>query len=109
MSTTLLLSLLLSQTAIPAPASATAIALDPLHQGGFEVPDQGTGFFAYHYTPSGSAWTFTGGTGLAGNGSGFTQLNPPAPQGDQVLFVQGGNGSTVSQSFSVTGGRYRLT
>lgn len=78
----------------------------PLQHTGFEVPDQGSGFA---YRPSGSAWSFAGGTGLAGNGSGFTSLNPPAPQGDQVLFVQGGSNSVVSQSFAVGTGRFRLT
>ncbi len=80
----------------------------PLLQGGFETPDLGTGTGAYAYTPAGSAWSFTGASGLAGDGSAFTLENPNAPQGDQVLFVQGA-GSTVSQTISVGSGRYRFT
>lgn len=80
----------------------------PLRQGGFEVPDLGTGTQAYQYRPSGSAWSFAGGAGLAGNGSAFTSLNPPAPQGDQVLFIQGGAGK-AEQTFAVAAGRYRLS
>lgn len=53
---------------------------------GFEVPKQGDGKFTYR--PPGSAWTFAGDTGLAGNGSAFTSGNPNAPQGGQVALVQ---------------------
>ena len=35
----------------------------------------------FQYRPTGSPWTFTGGAGIAGNGSGFTAGNPPAPRG----------------------------
>ncbi|MEM7587431.1 MAG: hypothetical protein AAF560_28845, partial [Acidobacteriota bacterium] len=93
-------------TGVPYPLP---VPYSPLKQSGFEIPDQGTGPGAYAYLPSGSAWTFAGNTGLAGNGSEFTQENPPAPQGDQVLFVQGGSGSVVSQSFAVSAGRYRFS
>ncbi len=79
--------------------------LGPIRQGGFEWPDQGNDFA---YTPGGSFWAFTGGTGLAGNGSGFTRFNPPAPQGDQVCFIQNASNSTVSQKFIYPAGRYRF-
>ena len=39
--------------------------------------------------PPGSPWTFAGGAGVSGDGSGFTSGNPPAPQGTQVAFLQG--------------------
>ena len=45
--------------------------------------------------PTGSAWSFSGAAGLAGNGSGFTAGNPNAPQGSQVAFLQGTG--TISQ------------
>ena len=55
---------------------------------GFESPSLGTGPSAYQYRPTGSAWSFSGPAGLAGNGSGFTSGNPNAPQGSQVAFLQ---------------------
>ena len=62
---------------------------------GFENPSQGTGGSAYQYDPTGSAWSFSGSAGLAGNGSGFTAGNPNAPQGSQVAFLQ--KTGTISQ------------
>ena len=53
---------------------------------GFEQVPVGAGQFQYR--PAGSAWTFAGGAGVSGNGSGFTAGNPPAPQGVQVAFLQ---------------------
>ena len=65
--------------------------LDP----GFENPSQGTGGSAYQYDPTGTAWSFSGTAGVAGNGSGFTAGNPNAPQGSQVAFLQATG--TISQ------------
>ncbi|MGZ5996617.1 MAG: hypothetical protein ACXWN0_13200, partial [Isosphaeraceae bacterium] len=62
---------------------------------GFENPSQGTGGSAYQYDPTGTAWSFSGSAGLAGNGSGFTSGNPNAPQGSQVAFLQATG--TISQ------------
>src|SRR5262249_2830896 len=56
-------------------------AVTGLQQGGFETPNVGTGTFgAFAYDPTGSAWTFSGSAGVAGNGSGFTDGNPNAPE-----------------------------
>jgi hypothetical protein len=65
-----------------------AIIADPvsLNDNGFESPALSPGQF--RYTPSGSAWAFSGTAGLAASGSAFTVSNPPAPQGSQVLFLQ---------------------
>ncbi len=63
---------------------------------GFESPALGNGF---QYRPTGVTWTFTGNAGEAGNHSGFTNLNPNAPQGTQVGFLQG----TGSFSQTITG------
>ena len=52
---------------------------------------------AYQYDPTGSAWSFSAGAGLAGNGSGFTSGNPNAPQGSQVAFLQA-SAATISQA-----------
>ena len=76
-----------------------------LQRGGFETPNVGTGAFAYR--PAGSAWTFSGNTGVSGNGSGFTAGNPNAPQGTQVAFLQ--TTGSFSQSVTLAAGTYSLT
>ena len=79
-----------------------------LLQGGFETPNVGTGSFgAFQYNPSGSAWTFSGSAGVAGNGSGFTGGNPDAPDGSQVAFLQA-TGS-FSQTVNLAAGTYSLS
>ncbi|MBY0526199.1 MAG: hypothetical protein K2R98_22585 [Gemmataceae bacterium] len=74
---------------------------------GFELPHQGIGTSAYAYAPSGSAWTFSASSGVAGNGSGFTSGNPDAPQGTQVGFLQDA-GSSISQAFFFDAGTYTI-
>jgi hypothetical protein len=61
---------------------------------GFEQVQVGTGKFQYR--PTGTAWTFTGPSGLAANGSAFTSANPAAPEGTQVALVQ--NQGSLSQA-----------
>jgi YD repeat-containing protein len=78
--------------------------------GGFEPPPVvGSGTFdSYSLDPTGTPWTFSGLAGIAGNGSGFTSGNPPAPEGVQVAFLQG----VASFSQSVAGwaaGTYTIT
>lgn len=78
----------------------------------FETPNLGSGFSAYQYGPTSSGWAFesvsgTSGSGVAGNGSGFTSGNPNAPEGDQVAFLQGSG--TMSQSVTLEAGQYTLT
>jgi hypothetical protein len=61
----------------------------------------------YAYAPAGGPWTFSGGSGLSRNASAFTAGNPNAPEGAQVLFLQG----ATSASTPVTvprGGYYRV-
>ncbi|MBZ5524872.1 MAG: hypothetical protein LAP21_21785 [Acidobacteriia bacterium] len=79
---------------------------------GFETPALGSGASAYQYHPAGSSWAFgpnsgfdangviVGGSGITGNNSGFTSSNPPAPEGAQVAFLQGGPANFISQSLS---------
>src|SRR5204862_4314208 len=55
----------------------------------------------------GSAWSFAGNAGLAGNGA-FTANDAPAPQGTQVAFLQGA-GSAISQAVNFTAGTYFLS
>jgi hypothetical protein len=75
--------------------------------GGFETPNVGTGTFgAFQYNPGGTPWTFDFGSGVAGNGSGFTAGNPNAPEGTQVAFLQA-TGS-FSQTAAFAAGTYTL-
>ena len=50
-----------------------------------------TGAFQYDpptgTLPTNTPWTFTGSSGISSNNSGFTG-NQPAPQGNQVAFLQ---------------------
>jgi hypothetical protein len=84
------------------------LAPNTLLDGGFESPKVGTGAWGdYQYNPTGTAWTFTGQTGVAGNGSAFTAGNPNAPEGNQVAFLQM-NGS-FSQPVNFTAGTYNIS
>jgi hypothetical protein len=78
-----------------------------LSNAGFETPNVGTGTYgAFQYNPSGTAWTFDSGSGVAGNSSGFTSGNPNAPEGTQVAFLQGIG--SFSQLATFTAGTYTL-
>jgi DNA-binding beta-propeller fold protein YncE/regulation of enolase protein 1 (concanavalin A-like superfamily) len=76
----------------------------PLPGGTFEDLYE-TNTFAYD--PTGTPWTFSGQSGISGNGSGFTGQNPNAPDGTQVLFLQ--NHGAVSQSVTLAAGSYSLS
>ena len=73
---------------------------------GFQMSPVGTGTSAYAYDPTGTPWSYSGSSGLAGNGSGFTGGNPDSPSGGQVAFLQG-TGS-ISQTVSVNAGTYSV-
>jgi DNA-binding beta-propeller fold protein YncE/regulation of enolase protein 1 (concanavalin A-like superfamily) len=76
----------------------------PLPGGTFEdVAESGT----YAYDPAGTPWTFQGQSGITGNGSSFTNANPVAPQGTQVLFLQ--NHGSVTQSVTLAAGTYFIS
>ncbi len=87
--------------------SASVSAAVVLADGGFETPNVGSGGSAYRYNPTGSAWTFTGTSGLTGNNSGFTSGNPNAPQGSQAAFVQ--MTGSVSQTLNLAAGTYTVS
>lgn len=75
---------------------------------GFETPNVGTGsYYDFQYGPTGTAWICNGGSGVAGNGSGFTSGNPNAPEGTQVGFLQS-VGSSISQSIAFAAGTYTI-
>ena len=89
--------------------SSAPVGSPQLSDPGFETPVVGTGAYGdFEYDPSGSPWTFTNATGVAGNGSGFTSGNPNAPQGTQVGLLQG-VGGTISQSIEMAAGSYVVT
>jgi hypothetical protein len=73
----------------------------------FETPSVGTG---YQYNPAGGGWTFSGQSGIQGNGSAWGA--PTAPAGTQTAFLQSATGLTngsVSQKVSLyTPGSYSL-
>jgi hypothetical protein len=71
-------------------------SLANIYDPGFEDPPQGTGTSAYQSNPTGTAWSFSGTAGVAGNGSDITAGNPDAPHGSQVVFLQGTG--TISQA-----------
>jgi hypothetical protein len=81
-----------SNVTVAVPGAPAPIAL--VVGGGFEAPDQGSGFL---YRPTDS---FTGNSGIAANGSlwGFAA----APEGDQVAFIQNGP-AAASVSLLATG------
>jgi len=66
----------------------------PLQDLGFES----TVVNGFAYGPT-HIWTYTGGSGLSANSSGFTFGNPAAPEGVQVAFLQN-TISTISQQFT---------
>jgi hypothetical protein len=105
------MSLTNTVTITAAPDIVSATRVTPLNQPqdpGFEAPNVGTGTYgAFQYQPGGSPWAFDAGSGVAGNGSGFTAGNPDAPQDTQVAFLQGYG--TASQSVTFAAGTYSLS
>jgi hypothetical protein len=72
-------------------------AVAPMSHGGFETPSVGTDSYgAFQCDPAGTPWAYSGNAGVAGNDSGFTAGNPPAPEGTQVGFLQ--QGGSFSQT-----------
>ena len=70
-----------------------------LIDGDFTTPAQGTG---YTYDPSGSAWTFTGGAILQGNGSAWGFPNSPGGSQSAVLQINPAQpvySGAISQTF----------
>jgi beta-lactam-binding protein with PASTA domain len=75
---------------------------------GFEVPDYGDSGWAYR--PTGSVWTFIGGSGLSGpNGPWKCNSTSPDQAGDQFAFLQGV--ATISKDLTglTIGATYELS
>jgi hypothetical protein len=64
----------------------------------------GSGFV---YNPTGSPWTFSTNSGVAGDGNSVMGGNPPAPQGTQVAVLTA-NG-TISQAINFAAGTYTVS
>jgi hypothetical protein len=62
---------------------------------------------SFQYDPAGTPWAFAGTAGISGNGSGFTNANPNAPEGAQVAFLQ--DTGSFSQAVTLAAGTYTLT
>ena len=78
-----------------------------LGDGGFESVQLPAGPSGYKYQPTGTAWTYSGSSGVSGNSSNFTGGNPNAPEGQQVAFIQ--NQGAISQTAMVTtGGNFQI-
>ena len=91
-------------------ADGTPLVLAPAYSGTPEVRNAGfespaLEFGKYEHRPMGGSWTFRGNSGLARYGSDFNP--PPAPEGSQVLFLQGE--SDVTQWVSLAAGTYKLS
>ena len=86
-------------------ASLSLANTQPLAEGNFEVPDLSNG--TYQYRPGGTSWTYLTHAGISANNSDFTNFNPSAPEGDQVLFVQ--LSGLVSKSVQLSAGTYRFS
>ncbi|HZP89020.1 MAG TPA: Ig-like domain repeat protein, partial [Burkholderiales bacterium] len=71
---------------------------------GLETPNLAGSF---RYAPAGASWTFSGGTGISGNGTAFTSGNPAAPEGVQVTFFQ--NAGAISQTAVIAAGQYAIS
>ncbi|MHC5539758.1 hypothetical protein ACYOEI_16185, partial [Singulisphaera rosea] len=82
-----------------------AIVATVVSDAGFDQPSVGTGNFQYN--PTGTPWTFLGHSGVSANNSAFTNGNPPAPEGDQVAFLQD-TGTITQTTTTLAAGIYQL-
>jgi RHS repeat-associated protein len=92
-------------TAFVDSVTITAQSQPGIADGSFEAPVLAGG--AYSYNATGSAWTFSGESGLTTNGNGFTAGNPNAPDGAQAAFLQ--RLGSISQTVTLAAGSYALT
>ncbi len=84
------LSLLIMGGFLTIPQACLADAI--LQDTGFETPLLiPSGLYTYQYNPTGSPWVFLGGSGITASN---TYWGATAPEGNQVAFLQFGNGTT---------------
>lgn len=60
----------------------------------------------FQYSPTWAPWTMGAGTGIAANGSTLTFLNPNAPEGTHVAFIE--KTGTMTTPFMFSPGIFRL-
>ncbi len=82
-------------------ATSAAAATPVLANPSFE----GTSANGFTYQPSGTGWTFTGGSGIQQNGSAWGA--PIATNGAQTAFLQ--SGGQIDQTFTAVDGAYTFT
>jgi hypothetical protein len=72
----------------------------------FNNPNVGS---SYVYNPTGTAWSYGGASGVAGNSSAFTAYNPPSPAGvnNSVGIIQ--QSGFISQNVTLAPGTYVVT
>ena len=73
--------------------------------GSFETPVLAANSF--QYAPGGAPWQFSGGAGIATDGSAFTSSNPAAPDGVQAAFLQGAG--YMNQTVYLNAANYSIT
>ena len=90
-------------------SASTTTSTNSLSDGGFEAETtSGSAPADYTYDPTGSVWTYAGESGVSGNGSAFTYMNPNAPQGSQVAFLQ--SAGSINQAVTITtAGSYHIS
>lgn len=99
-------------TPTPSP-TPVAPAIPIVNNAGFETPALGPDSYnAYTYAPSGAGWSFTArqhgsGTGITTNNSMLDFGGAPAPQGNQVAFIQGS--TAFSQQITFRAGKYKVS
>src|SRR5262245_59267409 len=88
----------------PAASLFSASATDfTIPNGTFETPALPPGP-GWAYEPPGAGWTWGTGAGPSKNGTAFTAGSPNAPQGAQILFLQGIG--SASRTINFTSGYY---
>ncbi len=76
-----------------------------VNDGSFEYPVLAAN--SYLAAPTGTPWVFSGGSGIAANGSAITAGNPAAPDGVQAGYIT--NGGSMSQSVYLYAGVYNFS
>ncbi len=94
-----LVALTLADSAAAASLSSASSTAFTVPNGTFETPALPASP-GYEYGPAGSGWTFANGSGLSRNATAFTSGNPSAPQGAQVLFLQGVGAASRTLNFA---------
>ena len=88
-------------------ANSKSISSPHLLDGGFEAVFSDPNSNGYEYRPTGTPWTFYANAGYSKNATAFTSANPLAPEGSQVLFLQGLG--SVSQPVALDAGTYTVS